>query len=993
MNSSPRMKLLTLCIGAALAQMASLPVLADTAVGVDTVIGNKANPGFPGVGPVPLDEEMTARHSPSGQMYNIPPVKPDTVQGQLSGSVDIGFEHESDQTDYAKRKEYSDPKNGVNLNNFNLSVDSAAARYFSVNGGGVGRKDQFYELKTGQYNSWKVKGFYNETNHVFTDTWKSLWQGQGTGNLSLPANLKFPTAVTSGSPTVGTGACTAAAPCWSYNGSTYANGVALAAINGVTGTPDSGSGLIPTGTFATGATSGNAAVNGVNGANNAVQSGMAAAIAAQLAATPYSELSLVRKKGGVRGDVTLTDHITAYVGYSLEHRVGARPFSMNENNFSVDTAEPIDYKTHDFMAGMSFNGDLTQVNLRTSASIFRNDIQTMVVQYPLMQAAGPQGVVQHATLALAPSNEAYNIKADIARSLPDFMKSKFTGSVSYTTNRQNEKLLMPISAAENADLTAAGVNSLNGPTAGLASTANPGYSTAMDINNWNGVNGNPLSRTTADQRIDKKLVALALDMHPTDKLSVKPSYRFYDTKNIGGGYLAYNPLTGQWGRGISENQGVATFEANVATADGTTCYAPAGFTAPVGCNPLTNPKVGVTGQPVTSPAYSTRQYNYGIAADYDLTRMSSLNGSVEREVFNRDYRERAQTGENKIKLGYTNRGMESMTLRVSLENDTKRGSNYIYNEHSIVNMANSLPGLTPGGLLVSGATAATAFTNAATYYTFYSYFFRKADLANRDQKILNTRLNWMARENMDVGLNFQIKRADYPEAVYGIKKDNQDSLGLDLNYEPSAGRTITAFYSFQNGHKSLNGNSGGGTQFCTTLADIATYGASACSDTTTGTNGLRPYTADFTENTNDRNNVVGFAWQEDVGFALIGFEYSYARSTTEVSYTNLGSTAFNSYSPKGTIADQAAYAAALGNALPNMTTVQNTVGVNLVKPINKKLTVRASYRFENMAIKDWHYDNVLTGAISAMDGQTLMLDAGPLNYHVNTFGVFMNYKL
>jgi hypothetical protein len=46
-----------------------------------------------------------------------------------------------------------------------------------------------------------------------------------------------------------------------------------------------------------------------------------------------------------------------------------------------------------------------------------------------------------------------------------------------------------------------------------------------------------------------------------------------------------------------------------------------------------------------------------------------------------------------------------------------------------------------------------------------------------------------------------------------------------------------------------------------------------------------------------------------------------------------------------------------------------------------------------MAIKDWHYDNVLTGAISAMDGQTLMLDAGPLNYHVNTFGVFMNYKL
>ena len=136
--------------------------------------------------------------------------------------------------------------------------------------------------------------------------------------------------------------------------------------------------------------------------------------------------------------------MTAYASYSLEQREGARPFSMNENNFSVEVPEPIDYKTDDFLAGLSFNGERTQINLRTSASIFRNDIQTLVVQYPLMQSAGPQGVVQRATFALAPSNEAYNIKGDIARDLPDFLKSKFTASVSYTTNRQNEKLLMPI---------------------------------------------------------------------------------------------------------------------------------------------------------------------------------------------------------------------------------------------------------------------------------------------------------------------------------------------------------------------------------------------------------------------------------------------------------------------------------------------------------------------------------------------------------------------
>ena len=215
---------------------------------------------------------------------------------------------------------------------------------------------------------------------------------------------------------------------------------------------------------------------------------MAATIAAQLAATPYSELSLVRKKGGVRGDITLTENMTAYASYSLEHREGARPFSMNEDNFwSKYPSLSITRLMISWRGCPSTASGLRSICARPppfSATISRRWLFISV-----MQSAGPQGVVQHATFALAPSNEAYNIKGDIARDLPDFLKSKFTASVSYTTNRQNEKLLMPISAAENADLTAAGVTSLNGPTAGLASTANPGYSTAMDINNWNGVNG------------------------------------------------------------------------------------------------------------------------------------------------------------------------------------------------------------------------------------------------------------------------------------------------------------------------------------------------------------------------------------------------------------------------------------------------------------------------------------------------------------------------
>ena len=73
MSNSPRIKFLTVCIGAALAQMASLPLLADSGAGVDTVIGNTMNPGYP-TGPArQAAETEVVKRTPSGQMYGFAP--------------------------------------------------------------------------------------------------------------------------------------------------------------------------------------------------------------------------------------------------------------------------------------------------------------------------------------------------------------------------------------------------------------------------------------------------------------------------------------------------------------------------------------------------------------------------------------------------------------------------------------------------------------------------------------------------------------------------------------------------------------------------------------------------------------------------------------------------------------------------------------------------------------------------------------------------------
>lgn len=976
MNNSPRMKLLTLCIGAALAQMAGLPALADTAVGVDTVNGNASNPGYLSGSSQHLDEEMAAvKRSPSGQMYAIPKVAED-VEGKMSGSVDIGVVHQSDSKPYAKRTEYSDQRNGLYLNNFNLSEDAPGARYFSLNAGGVGRKDQFYDFTTGKYGSWKVKTFYNETMHIFTDSWKAFYNGQGTGNLTT--GLPVPTRVTSGSPTVGAAplvACTAAAPCWSYGGNIYANAIAIPAVNGVIGTYGANGALVPATATAT--------------STGQVQSNMAAAIAARLAATPYSELSLVRKKGGVRGDLTLTDTVKGYASYTLEKRTGARPFAVNDgNNISMEFAEPIDYKTHDLLAGLSYSDDLTQANLRASASVFRNNINTLTVQSALLGAATANGVIQHQTLVLPPDNDAFNVKGEFARSLPELWKGRFTAAASWGSNRQNDALLAPISDAQNADLAAAGLTTIAG--------ANAGYATnSMAIANWNTTNA--LSQKTAKQRIDNKLVDLGLSLKPVEDLSVKGTYRFYDTANKGG-YVAYNPLTGQFGRGPSTANGPGAADLVIAPNGAGGCYTLPGYPAVPACSSAT--LANGANIPVFAQARSTRQYNYGLQADYDLTRTSSFNGAVEREEFNRDFRERAKTWENKIKVGYVNRDLWDTTLRVSFENDTKRGGAYRF--RTFEDLGTGLPGLDPAtqvansGLTVNGSTYPALAVNL---FNRYSYYFRKYDQADRNQKILNTRVNVMALEDLDVGLNLQLKRASYPDSFYGLKADNQDSLGLDFNLQASVDRIITAFYNYQRGYKTMQMNSGVAGAAACTVANINTYGYSACSDTTTGFNGARPFSDIWNSYTTDRNNIVGLGWQEDLGFAHFGLDYTYSHSMTHITY-DYGNTGFGNTAFSANATNNAAMAALAGNALPDMTTVQHTLSMNLVKAIDKKTSIRATYRFDGFRVKDWHYDGVITNAIAAYDGNagtgnagTLLLDGGFMNYHVNTFGIFLNYKM
>jgi hypothetical protein len=77
----------------------------------------------------------------------------------------------------------------------------------------------------------------------------------------------------------------------------------------------------------------------------------------------------------------------------------------------------------------------------------------------------------------------------------------------------------------------------------------------------------------------------------------------------------------------------------------------------------------------------------------------------------------------------------------------------------------------------------------------------------------------------------------------------------------------------------------------------------------------------------------------------------------------------------------------------------NYLDASLRFPLTERLSARLIYRYQDEAIRDWHYRNldgspvVLGGNGAAALPTAVMLDGGPQGYKVNWFGVMLQIKL
>ena len=128
--------------------------------------------------------------TPTGLLTASPPLvkEPSKTSGGLlyRMTVEFGAIGVGGDKDAAKFREYKDLDSGAYLNNFTLMLEKPkSAFHLDAVGGGVARNDQYYGVDVGRYNTWRVRGSFSEIPHVFTSTYRSLWDGVGSDALTL----------------------------------------------------------------------------------------------------------------------------------------------------------------------------------------------------------------------------------------------------------------------------------------------------------------------------------------------------------------------------------------------------------------------------------------------------------------------------------------------------------------------------------------------------------------------------------------------------------------------------------------------------------------------------------------------------------------------------------------------------------------------------------------------------------------------------------------
>jgi hypothetical protein len=93
----------------------------------------------------------------------------------------------------------------------------------------------------------------------------------------------------------------------------------------------------------------------------------------------------------------------------------------------------------------------------------------------------------------------------------------------------------------------------------------------------------------------------------------------------------------------------------------------------------------------------------------------------------------------------------------------------------------------------------------------------------------------------------------------------------------------------------------------------------------------------------------------------------------------------------------AADAALAGDRIPDIANDVSYLDATLRIPLTPRLSARLVYRNQWEKIRDWHYRGIdatpVVAANPANPPTVVLIDGGPMNYHVEWYGVMLQIKL
>jgi Putative outer membrane beta-barrel porin, MtrB/PioB len=669
--------------------------------------------------------------------------------------------------------------------------------------------------------------------------------------------------------------------------------------------------------------------NGVGGSNLTLAGGLvpggstSAQVGAVSAATPARRLEVARNKQGLSVSAILTPQWSVYLNFSDEQRKGERPyggpFFFNFTGIPgavLETVKPIDDSTINITSGFRYVGSKWRFDVGYSGSIYRDRYLSYNFQQPFSLGPPflPGGISAPITvgqMSTEPDNDYHSLRATATRTLPSNGEASLTASGGEM--RQNDQLIAPTNCQGVFGIGTDGTFNIG-----------PGNPQLFPCSQWN--TSAALSQQRANMKIVTTLVQGSLVFRPIDTLTVRSGLKYYreDYRNQ---YLAYNPLNGDYGY-IAENG-----------AQGSIAPGPGIW------NPVTYPRADDV--QVLSIPYSWRNINAFAGADWKFSPRDTVGLTYTFDHYDPAHRERDYVDDNSIKVSWTDKTLDWLTLRLNYTFLRQTGSVYNSDPYAFAFFYN-LPGFVPADDTINAWTV-----NAQ----------RKYDVSNRTENKLDLMLTAIPHQDMTVTGTFRADWNRYPTEI-GRQGYNTYAAMLQWEWQPVERASLSIWAGYD--HSSLH------------MANVN----DALADTPDNTLGGATYpTANrWWANDEERNWSAGASLSHQFWIARADLTWNYlsSRGITGYSFASAGALTYPD------IADTA------GSEFPPMTYNVNSFTLSVTVPVGDRISLRLFDYYERGQVSDWHYAGFNNTLVY---DNRVYTDAGPQSYNTNLIGLFVNVKL